>query len=1756
MAVFNEKYYTGVDHYSDGDIEDTILDIVKMGKTLDDLSVEEASFPVVYHLSDVRKNIFVWYPFKKDARVLEIGAGCGAVTGILCEKCASVTSVDLSKRRATINYERNKKYDNLEIIVGNQNDIPFDEAFDYVILNGVFEYAGSFTEGEKPYETFLASFKDMLKPDGRILIAIENRLGAKYFAGAPEDHVDLYFKGINEYEGITSVKTFSKAEMAELCNSVGLMCNKFYYPYPDYKFPYEIFTDESINSSLYGRPMFQFNDKRLEIIKEDKLNAAFAREHVADKFANSFLVEITKSPQYDDKNISYVKLNMDRNEDFRIYTQIWSEDENGQSVKHVAKYPIGQKASAHIARMEGNITESHNWEIIPGKIAADGGLVYPFLNNRNLDDILADAIEEKDRDKCLAIFNIVWDVFLQDAEAGCEYQTPEFTKVFGRSKVNSPMRCKQNMNIDLILDNIFVQDNKYVLIDAEWIFPFLIPVEYVMWRMLNEAFYKRPKLHDMFDRNAILASYGINAEAEEVFREWEHNFAFEYVGGYKLQKYSCDKKAVDVNTLLNQSNRYLQAVEWANRISGKVYFDFGGGFSEAYTATANASMENGYFRLEYDIPQESELLKLRFDPVEEPCVCHINGAYIDGKNLNVAAVNAIVSDSEDYFITGDPVYEITGDMAGTKLVIEGSLRKPIIDYAYTKAVSEKIDELNQKLPTWPNFKRTVKGGLRRIKRWAINVLKWCKRKAKGALRRVKRIFIKIQENKKENLFVVLGKVLTDEAWDDNYFVDSGEVVDVIVPIYNGYDYLVKLFPTLLRTSMKTRIILVDDKSPDERVHEIEKVFAAEHDNVILLENPENYGFVKTVNNALAQSTNHVALVNTDTELPEGWLERLMKPIFTEEKIGSTTPYTNSGTIFSFPNFCYNNEIYRGMSVDEIDEVFGRVKPRYVQAPTGVGFCMGMNKHAIAEIGTLDYETFSKGFGEENDWCQRAEKAGYKNVQVENLFVYHKHGGSFSSAEKAALLEHNVAIVNKRYPNYSFDVSRFISRDANKDVREIVQILLDMKKSGQKSILAFDHNLGGGATEYLNGKVKKHVESGDAFTVIRYDLTSNTYMFIFESHGFKKQYVFNSITELEKIGKYFHFDEIYINELVTYPVLTQVFEEIVKFSKKQGAKLVMLMHDYFPICPSINLLNEDGKYCGFPAKKECDSCFRMKNLDTTFQCADVKEWQNRWKAFFDECDEIRCFSEDTRNRMIVAYGNYSTYTLVPHSVDYLFPINKEYKRTKTVNIGLIGTMTLHKGREAVKEMLKEIEERKLDVNIVLIGAEQENVLGNMKHFRQTGRYQAEELPQLIYENDIDMFLIPSVWPETFSYTSEELMQMGLPVACFDIGAPAERICKYEKGLVIPEINGRLALDMMLDYMDKNPLKTPECKGKIVCLVEYVSFSSRYRIEHLVEELMRFGVTCEIWTTDNIPKNIDWDSISKFVVYRCRNIQPFAELFKEIKAHGKEMIYDIDDYIFNYSEIKNFAFMQGDDYKDFDVYSAKIRECMDLSDRFITSTDTLAKEIEKAYPTKKVFVNRNMSSSKMMILSAKALIEKSVIRDGVTMGYFSGSNTHNGDFELISDVVFDVMKNYPQVKLMIVGCLELPEKFDGFDQRIKRVEFVDWRRLPELIASIDINLMPLERTLFHECKSENKWMEAAFVKVPTIASSNREMVANTSDKKDIVLCTDRSEWRENLTRLVEDEELRNTIAENAYNRVLKEKSTLSEKEALYDFVVKNK
>ncbi len=147
----------------------------------------------------------------------------------------------------------------MEIWVGNLNDMVFGEQFDYIVLNGVFEYAPGFTEGDQPCETFLKNIKRLLKPEGILLIAIENRFGLKYFAGAPEDHTNGYFDGIAGYPDNHSVRTFSKGEWERLMEACGFSYHRFYYPYPDYKFPREVFTDESLKEQKYESSDLEFH---------------------------------------------------------------------------------------------------------------------------------------------------------------------------------------------------------------------------------------------------------------------------------------------------------------------------------------------------------------------------------------------------------------------------------------------------------------------------------------------------------------------------------------------------------------------------------------------------------------------------------------------------------------------------------------------------------------------------------------------------------------------------------------------------------------------------------------------------------------------------------------------------------------------------------------------------------------------------------------------------------------------------------------------------------------------------------------------------------------------------------------------------------------------------------------------------------------------------------------------------------------------------------------------------------------------------------------------------------------------------------------------------------------------------------------------------------------------------------------------------------------------------------------------------------
>lgn len=556
MANLDLTYYHGEDHYSDGDeTENRLLEIVRSGQILDDLPMEEVSWPVLYHLHPVRENICNWYPFRKGSRVLEIGSGCGAVTGALCQSGCEVWSVELSKRRATINYERNKDYDCLHIMVGNLNEMNFDAPFDYVVLIGVLEYAGKYTEGSDPWKTFLNNIRNYLKADGKLLVAIENLLGLKYFAGANEDHLGKPFAGLSGYKPTAGVRTFSKRELKELLKNSGFSYVNFFYPYPDYKFPLEIYSEKGMERFRYGKEYYPVDEPRFALFPENHVNRIMIREGIGGKFANSFLAEASVSDANADEeeSIVYVKPNNDRSKAFRVGTKIRRAE--GNSLEAL-KYARSEQAREHLQKIQANEELMGQYmPVLMGKETPEG-LAYPIISDPSADEKLTDLLNAKDKEGILKLFDDIHQMMEIHPEEA-EYHSSQFTRWFGDAETaQKAMLCVQPANIDMILDNLFIRDESYIVLDCEWVVDFPVPLAFVMWRVLVSALHYHPDLEQIPGRKELMHRYHISAEDENAFSAWSEYFEKNYVGNRSLSRFS---KGTRMVTLDQKKMDWLEA---------------------------------------------------------------------------------------------------------------------------------------------------------------------------------------------------------------------------------------------------------------------------------------------------------------------------------------------------------------------------------------------------------------------------------------------------------------------------------------------------------------------------------------------------------------------------------------------------------------------------------------------------------------------------------------------------------------------------------------------------------------------------------------------------------------------------------------------------------------------------------------------------------------------------------------------------------------------------------------------------------------------------------------------------------------------------------------------------------------------------------------------------------------------------------------------------------------------------------------------
>lgn len=374
----------------------------------------------------------------------------------------------------------------------------------------------------------------------------------------------------------------------------------------------------------------------------------------------------------------------------------------------------------------------------------------------------------------------------------------------------------------------------------------------------------------------------------------------------------------------------------------------------------------------------------------------------------------------------------------------------------------------------------------------------------------------------------------------------------------------------------------------------------------------------------------------------------------------------------------------------------------------------------------------------------------------------------------------------------------------------------------------------------------------------------------------------------------------------------------------------------------------------------------------------------------------------------------------------------------------------------------------------------------------------------------------------------------------------------------------------NYLDRKIHHTPIMSDAFMDVLFingcYLPHPSRYRVAHQREQLFANNIiSSEVFYED-----LTLDLVKQFrlfVFFRCPYTDIVGEFIKCAKSHNKTVLFDVDDLVIDQKYTDQIPFVQKMNEADKAVYDDgvnRMRQTLLLCDGAITTTERLADELRNYIP--EVFINQNVASDRMYQLSDWAIYNRDTILEmnpetlnkqekklqkkaqeraasgRVRIGYFSGSITHNADIEMILPALKAIMERYSNVDLYFAGEMDVPEELKPFTDRIIAKEFVPWEKLPELIASVDINIAPLENTIFNEAKSENKWVEAALVKVPTVASRVGAFAKMIKDGETGLLCDNNEEWERNLEKLITDPAYRKYLANKAHQYAVEHAITI--------------
>ncbi len=645
--------------------------------------------------------------------------------------------------------------------------------------------------------------------------------------------------------------------------------------------------------------------------------------------------------------------------------------------------------------------------------------------------------------------------------------------------------------------------------------------------------------------------------------------------------------------------------------------------------------------------------------------------------------------------------------------------------------------------------------------------------------------------------------------------ESPSVIDVIIPVYGGAAETMECIESVLAAENDTpsRIVIVNDHTPDSLItdylYDLEK---RNFENLLIIHRTVNGGFSESVNiGMIIAADRDVILLNADTIVQSGWIDRLVSAAKRDPRIGTVTPLSNNAEICTIPYQCKSLPVKDIALAQEVDYVAATVNAgKYIDIPVAIGFCMYIKRQCLDEIGLFDADTWGRGYGEEVDFCLKASAQGWRHIMAGDTFIVHRGNVSFGD-EKLNRIKESAIKISKRYPFYDSLIQRFIFADPGAAIRRAINLALINKAIPSKRILHITHGFGGGTEQYIGDISTLNIEAGYTPIVLRFKNTGEAELEIeltgtrisgFFAAQHREVYPSNEIEELKN-----DIDKLGIERLHLHAPFGMPMHLLEWVTDTYPTDITI--HDYAWICPRVTLTTPGGRYCQEPAVEQCRRCIDFFQPHVGLQHfvedaqGDIAQYRKAFSRILAKAETVIGGAKDVVQRL-EHHDFRANYKVVPHPIPKGSIFNKQIKinegipKNGVIKVALIGGISEIKGYHQLVECAFEAERKRLPIEFIVFGTTiDDGQLADCSNVMVLGPYKEEELEELMLAHRPHFAFFPNQWPETFSYTLSHAFRFGLWPIVTDIGAPAERVKASGFGTVLDPKTVEEILNAILD-----------------------------------------------------------------------------------------------------------------------------------------------------------------------------------------------------------------------------------------------------------------------------------------------------------------------------------------------------------------------